>query len=117
MTVVYTGVSQTVQANAVLYSQSKVAKAIAQAAMVNMAEGNVEMLLDCPSEYPTKADLERVFQGLHEQATDFVNDVFDELKDAVLKELLTKSYTARVTAMKFDDKGEMADIDVSVTFE
>ena len=117
MTVGYTGVSQTVQANAILYSQPKVVKAIAPAAMINMAEGNVEMLLDCPNEYPTKADLERVFQGLHEQATDLVNDLFDELKAAVLKELETKSYTARVSAMKFDDNGEMTDIDVTVRFE
>ena len=113
----YSGVSQTLTANKVLYSNEEVVKAIAQAAMVNMAEGNVEMLCDCPSEYPTKADIERVFSGLHEQATDLVNDLFDELKAEVLKELLTKTYTARVTAMKFDDAGEMSDIDVQVDFQ
>jgi Zn-dependent M32 family carboxypeptidase len=117
MTVSYSGVSQTVRATDVLYSRAEVVKAIVQAAMVNMAEGNVEMLLDCPEEYPTKADLERVFQGLHDQATDFVEDVFDELKQSVLDQIARQKYTARVTALRYDDDSAMSDIDVKIVFE
>ena len=116
MTVSYSGVSQTVRAEDVLYSREPAVRALAQAAMINLADGNIEMLLDCPEEYPTRQDLERVFQGLHEQAADFINDVFDELKEGVLKEL-ERSYTARIRAMHYNDKGELADLDVKVVFE
>jgi hypothetical protein len=116
MTVSYSGVSQTVRADDVLYSREPAVKALAQAAMINMAEADVEMLLDCPEEYPTREDFERVFQGLHDQAADFINDVFDELKESILKEL-ERSYTARIRAMHYNDNGKLADLDVKVTFE
>jgi Zn-dependent M32 family carboxypeptidase len=116
MTVSYSGVSQTVRAEDVLYSREAAVRAIAQAAMINMAEANAEMMMDCPEEYSTRADAERVFQGLHEQARDFVNDVFSDLETSVLKEL-ERAYTARVTALHFDDRGELADVDVKVVFE
>ena len=113
----YSGVSQTLTANKVLYSNEEVVKAIAQAAMVNMAEGNVEMLCDCPQDYPTKADLERVFQGIHDQATDLITDMFDELKAKVLAELAEKRYNARVTGLHYDDDGALSDITVSIKFD
>ena len=117
MSVSYTGVSQKLTATSVLYYNEDAIKALAQAAMVSLAEADVDMLCDCPNEYPTKADVERVFQGLHEQATDFVNDMFDDLKERLLKELATKKYTARVRAIHYDQQGVMHDIDVQVDFE
>jgi hypothetical protein len=117
MSVSYTGVSQNLTASQVLFYGENAIKALAQAAMVNMAEANVEMLTDCPNEYPTKADVERVFQGLNEQATDFLNDVFEDFKERLLKELATKKYTARVSAMRYNDLGELDDIDVKVDFQ
>ena len=113
----YSGVSQSLTANKVLYSDEAVIKAIAQAAMVSMAEADVEMLCDCPQEYPTKADLERVFQGIHDQATDLITDMFDELKAKVLAELAEKRYTARVTGLHYDDDGALNDITVSIKFD
>ena len=117
MTISHTGVSQNVSATNVLYSRQDVIKALAQAAILNMAEADVDMLCDCPAEYPTKGDCERVFQGLHEQATDLVNDMFDELKEKLLEELAQKRYTARVTGLHYDKEGNMDDITVQVDFE
>ena len=113
----YSGVSQSLTANQVLYSNEAVVKAIAQTAMVSMAEADVEMLCDCPQEYPTKADLERVFQGIHDQATDLITDMFDELKAKVLAELAEKRYSARVTGLHYDDDGALNDITVSIKFD
>ncbi len=117
MTVSYTGASQVVNATNVLYAQDQAVKALAQACMVSLAEADVDMLLDCPNEYPTKADMERVFQGLHEQAADFINDTFDDLKDRILKELAQARYTARVKALHYGEQGQVEDIDLQVDFE
>jgi hypothetical protein len=117
MTVSYTGVSQRVEATKVIYAHSETIKALAQAAMISLAEADIDMLLDCPGEYPTKADMERVFQGLHEQATDFVNDTFDDLKERILAELSQKRYTARIKALHYDTEGQVEDISLQVDFE
>jgi hypothetical protein len=117
MTVTYTGVSQNLTATNVVYAQESAIKAMAQAVMISMAESNIDMLCDMPEEYPTKGDVELVFQGLHDQATDMILDCFDDLKERLLKELATKRYTARVKALRYDDNGVMNDVDVQLTFE
>jgi hypothetical protein len=118
MSITYTGVSQNLTASKFLFYSDDTIKALAQAAMVNMAEANVEMVCDLPKEYESKTDVERVFQGLHEQAADMIRDHFDDLRDRLLAELATKKYTARVKAMKFCDvDGELDDVDVKLTFE
>lgn len=117
MSVSYTGVSQTLTANKVLFYSNDTVKALAQAAMVNMAEANAEMLCDCPEDYATRTDAERVFQGLHEQAVDMIEDMFDDLKQRLLEELATKKYTARVRAMHYDETGALSDVDVQLDFE
>ncbi len=117
MTVSYTGASQVCNATNVLYAQDQAIKALAQAAMISLAEADIDMLLDCPNEYPTKADMERVFQGLHEQATDFINDTFEDLKERLLAELAQKRYTARIKALHYDERGAVDDISLQVDFE
>lgn len=117
MTVSYTGASQVVNATNLLYAHDQAVKALAQACMISLAEADVDMLLDCPNEYPTKADMERVFQGLHEQAADFINDTFDDLKERVLAELAKTRYTARIKALHYDQQGAVEDISLQVDFE
>ena len=108
---------QNVVATNVLYAQGNTIKALAQAAMVSMAEADVEMVLDMSNEYPTKADIERVFQGLHDQATDLINDMIEDLRDRLLTELAQKRYTARVTALTYDDEGQLDDIGLKNDFD
>lgn len=117
MSISYTGVSQNLTATRVLFYNDDTVRALAQAAMVNMAEATVEMLMDFHEDYATKADVERVFAGLHDQATDLINDVIDGLKERLLEELSTKKYVARVRAMHYDLDGELNDVDVQVDFE
>jgi hypothetical protein len=118
MSITYTGVSQNLTASKFLFYSDDTIKALAQTAMIHMAEANVDMLTDCPQDYKTKADVEAAFQGLHDQATDLIRDCLDDLRDRLLAELATKKYTARVKAMKFCDvDGELDDVDVQLTFE
>ncbi len=117
MTVSYTGASQVCNATNVLYAQDQAVRALAQACMISLAEADVDMLLDCPQEYPTKADMERVFTGLHDQAADFINDTFDDLKERVLAELAKTRYTARIKALHYDQQGAVEDISLQVDFE
>jgi Zn-dependent M32 family carboxypeptidase len=116
MTVTYTGVSQNLNATNVIYSNNAAVKGIVQAAMISMAEGNIEMLLDLPEDYKTKEDVERVFQGLHEQATDLIEDMIENLKRNLLAELQVKCYTARVKALHYDNNGELEDVTVGIDF-
>jgi hypothetical protein len=113
----FKGVGHHISAVNVIYPNDQVIKAIAQAAIVNMAEGDVEMLCDCSEQYPTKADLEQVFQGLHDQAADLIEETINELKTRLLAELAEKRYTARVTGLHYDDEGALSDITVSIDFD
>ncbi len=117
MSVTYKGVSQTVNAANVIYAQEAAIKALVQATMISMAEANVDMVCDMSNEYPTKVDVEAVFQGLHDQAADMIADCFDDLKERLLAELAQKRYTARVKALHYDDNGGLNDVTVDVHFE
>ena len=117
MSVEYTRPPQ-IRPESVLYSQKETVNAIALMAIVNMLESNIEMVVDCASEYKTKEDIETVMNGTVDQAIDFLNDAMDELKAAVIERVRTGRLAARVKTMKFCDvDGELDDVDVYVTFE
>lgn len=117
MTVEYTR-SPLIRAEKVLFIDKATVDAIAQAAIVNMVEGSIEMITDCPEEYPTKGDIEAVLINANDQAIDFLNDAMDELKAAVIERVRTGKLTVRVKAMKFCDvDGLLDDIDAQVNFE
>lgn len=117
MSISHNGFSQNLTANEVLFYNDETIRALAQAAMVNMAETTLGMIWDCFGAYATKADVEKAFDGLHRQAADLISDAIDGLKECLLKELSTKTYTARVRTMHYDLTGELNDVDVKIDFE
>lgn len=82
--------------------------------MKNMAEANIEMVCDMAEEYPTKQDIERVFEGLHDQAIDTVEDMFDELKTKLLARLQTIKYTAKVRQLEYTEMGKLNEITIKL---
>jgi hypothetical protein len=102
----------------VLYSRKETVNAIALMAIVNMINSSMDMMIDCPNDYNSKEDIDRVLAGAGEQAIEFVHDAIDELKAAVIERLRTGKLTVRIKAMKFaEEDGELDDLDVIVKFE
>lgn len=108
---------ETVKTNGVLYGQPDAIRKLATMMIVNMAESNTDMICDMPEEYPTKADVERGFQGLSEQAIDMLDDHIDTLKEKLTEFLKSAKVNARVRRMDYDNEGNLSDITVDVKVE
>ena len=117
MTVRYSKPSQ-VSASAVLFAKQDAVEVIAHAAVVNAIEFAIDMILDFPADYPTKADIEAAFGSANEQAVTIVSDAVDELKAALIERLMTATVDVRVTAMRFSEvDGRLNDVDARVAVE
>lgn len=91
------------------------ARKIAKAALLSMAEGAIDMVLDMPEDYTSKEDIDRLFnEHLKQMTADYILDVMNDLKFLVQEELAELQYTAKVRAIKYDEHGAMADVDVEV---
>ena len=108
---------ETVKTNSVLYAQQDGIRKLATMMIVNMAEGNTDMICDMPEEYPTKTDVERVFSTLNEQALDMMDDHIDTLKEELTKFLKSAKVVAKVRRLDYDNEGNLSDITVDVKVE
>ncbi len=108
---------ETVKTHDVLYGRPDGIRKLATMLIVDMAESNTDMVCDMSEEYPTKADVERVFQGLNDQAIDVLEDNFEFLKEKLMEFLRTAKVTARVRRMDYDTEGKLSDVMVDVSVE
>ena len=115
--IVYQDNIETVKTNGVLYTDPQVVRKMAIMMLVNVAEGNTDMICDMYEEYPTKADVERVYQGLHDQAMDMLDDHINDLRSSLEKALTELKYTARVRRLDYDQEGKLADVTVDIDVE
>ena len=115
--IVYENGIEQVNTNGVLYSNPSVIRKLAIMMMVSMAESNTDMVCDMSEEYPTKADVERVFQGLNDQALDMLDDHISDLRASLEKFLQEVKYTAKVRRLEYDQEGKLADITVDIDVE
>lgn len=115
--IVYTANVDTVKTNGVLYSQPEAVRKLAIAMLVNVAEGNTDMVCDMSEEYPTKADVEAVYSGLHEVALDMLSDHIADLQASLEKALREIKYTARVRRLDYDKDGKLSDVTVDIDVE
>lgn len=115
--IVYQDNIETVKTNSVLYSDPQTVRKLAIMMLVNVAEGNTDMVCDCAGDYPTKKDVEAVFQGLNEVALDMLDDHFADLRSSLEKCLREIKYTARVRRMDYDEQGNLSDVTVDISVE
>lgn len=116
--IVYPHGIDTVKTGDVLYGRKQAVRNMVIQMLVDAAESHVDMLLDCPEEYPTKKDVEAVFQNLNEIAESMFEDYFHDLREAVFKELKEIKIRARVTRMDYaNETGELKDITVNISVE
>lgn len=103
----------------ILFTSDDLIEALAEEAIVNMAEANIDMVLDSSEQYDTKEKIEAAFNCnfLNQIAYDMVNNEMDDFKSAVLEKIKEKQYQVNVTTMHFNgDEGEMSDVDVRIKF-
>ena len=105
----------------VLWSSSKLVKAIVREALSNQTEALVEMIGDCQSDMQadelTRVGLQAGLNDVKATTADFLEDVLSDLKAIVLKELQVANYGAIVTGIKYDLAGDITDIEVDVTVD
>lgn len=108
---------ETVKTNSVLYSSHDAIRKLAIMMMVNTAETNVDMVMDCSNEYKTKEEIEAVFQGLNEVALEMLDDHIDDLRRSLEAALRDIKYTARVRRLDYDKDGSLSDVTVDISVE
>ena len=105
-------------AYSVLQVTEQVTNSIAEAAVTNAIETAIDMVEDCPADYPNKDAVESVINVDPTSVTEFVEDVLDDLKEAVLKRIATMKVDARVTALRYhSEDGRLIDVDCVVKFK
>ena len=115
--IVYENGIETVKTNGVLFSNPDAVRKLAIMLLVNSAECNTDMVCDCSEEYPTKGDIERVFQGLNDQALDNLEVHLDDLRLSLERALREIKFTARVRRLDYNKEGKLADITVDLDVE
>lgn len=108
---------ETVKTDDVLFGRPDAIRKLATMMLVNMAEGNTDMVCDMSEEYKTKEDVERVFQGLTDQALDMLPDVIDSLKMSLEDFLQKAKVKAQVRRLDYDTAGKLSDITVDIKVE
>jgi|694.fasta_scaffold35191_11 hypothetical protein len=108
---------ETVKTRDALYGSDDAIRKMATLMIVDMAEGNTDMVVDMFDEYKSKDDIERVFQNLSEQAADTFEDHFEYFKEKMLQYLRNARVTARVRRLEYDVDGRLSDVTVEVDVE
>jgi hypothetical protein len=101
----------------VVYANDNAVHAIANAMVMQMAEANVDMVIDMPEEYNTKQEIEVAFCSLNEQAVDMVKDYMADLTERVIAQLRSTKTVAKVRCMSYNANDELDDFNVELTVE
>jgi Zn-dependent M32 family carboxypeptidase len=108
---------ESVKTEGVLYSHKDSVRSLAILMMATAAEGNVDMILDCSEEYPTKKDIDEVFKHLNGVALDMFAEYIDELKHNVEEFLKNAKFKAHISRLHYDKEGKLSDVDVELDVE
>jgi hypothetical protein len=116
MTIIHNAAS-TVDSIGVIHSLSGSVRQLAINMIVDMAEGNLDMIQDMAEEYSNKNDIENALAVLNDQALDMLPDLMRDLETSIKNTLEQLKYTAKVSRMDYDDAGELKDVTVKLNFE
>lgn len=116
MTICIKGI-EFVKPSELVYARPAAIDAVVRTVVADMVEASIDMICDGgQQEYPTKRDIEACLSGANTMAIDFINDAFDEVKAAIIKQLEQVQVKANVTAIKFDNT-DYSDIVVDIEIE
>ena len=86
-------------------------RALARQIVVSQVEANIEMMSDCPEEYPTFKEAEVCIQSAKENVEEYIEDLLAEFKERLYDQVAKVSI--EVQAIKFTEEG-FIDADVLV---
>lgn len=116
--ILYHNTVETVKTNDILFYRPEAIRKLGIMMMVNAAEANMDMVMDCPEEYKTKEDIEKVLNSLNEQALDMLEDHINDLRSSLESFLRNAKFRARVTRVDYSKaNGEMSDVHVELDVE
>lgn len=116
--ILYHNAVETVKTNAVLYSNNEAVRKLAIMMMVNAAEANTDMVMDCPDQYTSKEEIEAVYLHLNELALETLEDHIHDLRLNLEKFLQTVKFRARVTRLEYAKvDGKLNDVTVELEVE
>lgn len=114
MTVIYNRGNENVSASGILYANKNEIRKLVTYMIVNAVEGNLDMVLDCPEEYPDKNSIESVFDTLNDQCLDQLEDRIGQLLLEMQNQLKTLKTSVRVMRIDYKESGEVDDIHLQV---
>lgn len=119
MTVVYHTPTNTVDVTSVLWSKPEAIDAIVRAALVSQTEAFVDMIIDCQDDAVgnelTRNAIQDRLESVKSATNDFLEDVLNDLRIAVLARLEQAQYGAIVTGIKYGLAGDVTDIEVNTS--
>ena len=91
MTVIYNRGAENVNVSSsgILYANKNEIRKLVTTMILDAVEGNLDMVLDCPEEYPDKKSIESVFDTLNEQCLDQLEDRIGQLLLEMQEQLKT----------------------------
>lgn len=117
MTVIYKR-NENISPSEVIYANSKAVQKIAAQMIVDTIEGNIDMIMDMPEEYPTKRDIEKVLNSAKDQCLEMFDDYMDTLRESLKKKLEDTKFTVHVSRIDYSKtEDEYEDIHVEVDVE
>lgn len=115
MTVVHNTQARGFMAVDVLLSRAELIEAIVQEALVSQTEAFVDVVIDCQDRNPvSRESILATMKGVPAATEDYLNDVLNDLRTAVLERLSATLYSPAVTGIKYDREGKVDDIEVDV---
>ena len=117
MSVVFKQSEQRFTAFDVLWAKEQLVNAIVEQALIGQTEAFIEMIKD--GEGPadiTRASVNETLKGVKESATDFIGDMMSDLESMIRERMKAVNYGEAVTGIKYDLAGDVADIEVNVSF-
>lgn len=106
----------TLRTGGVLYTDPKDIRKLAMRLLIDAAECNVDMIMDYPAKYATKAEMESAFRGLTNQCLDMLDDHIDNLRQAMTQYLTNMKYHACLTHVEYHRvTGELVDVTIDIT--
>ena len=115
MTVVHHTQARGFMAVDVLLSRAELIEAVVQEALISQTEAFVDAVIDSQDHNPvSRESILATMKGVPASTEDYINDVLNDLRIAVLERLASTLYSPAVTGIKYDREGKVDDIEVDV---
>ena len=104
--------------NDFMWVSDKLVHSIARAALLNQTDAFIELLIDSQEmmepEMLERSKVQGQLDGIKDDAKQFVEDVIEDLRSALLQKINQMKFDPIVTGIKYDRTGAIEDIAVDI---